>query len=69
MAEIEATIEPDGAVEGTVSHTYASGFVRTYSVSGTLEPGSLSATFEGSLLPNPMAAVPWDVTSSLVGSS
>ncbi|MEM6990349.1 MAG: hypothetical protein AAF721_07630 [Myxococcota bacterium] len=64
-ATIEAQLWPDGTVEGSVTHVYGPDLERTYSLVGTIEPGALSATVSGSLLPHPMSAVPWEVTGAL----
>ncbi|HEX7840734.1 MAG TPA: hypothetical protein VF469_24825 [Kofleriaceae bacterium] len=59
----------DGTVTGTIDHVYGSfGLERSYTITGTLTPTTLTLSGTGLFLPNPMSAVPWDVVFS-VGAS
>jgi Putative metal-binding motif len=67
---LAASVGLDGKVTGTVDHVYngLDDLDRTYNVSGTLAAGKLTLAGTGSWLPNPMSAVPWEVTFSFAAS-
>jgi hypothetical protein len=58
---ISASVGLDGTVDGTVTHVYASGLTRTYSLDGSIAGGVMDADGLGTLTPNPMSVVPWEV--------
>jgi hypothetical protein len=61
---LRADVGLDGAVTGTIEHTYDTfgSLKRTYMVTGTQTATTLSLTGTGQFLPNPMSAVPWQVS-------
>ncbi|HEU4614666.1 MAG TPA: putative metal-binding motif-containing protein [Kofleriaceae bacterium] len=63
---ISASVGLDGAVKGTVEHTYNTfdNLKRTYNVTGTQTATGLVLTGTGSWYPNAMSAVPWEVSFS-----
>lgn len=65
---IEGDVAPGGTFTGTITHAYESSLKKTYSVTGTLGGGKIAGSGKGSLLPNPMSAVPWKVTFSFQGT-
>lgn len=67
---LNATVGIDGAVKGTVDHTYESFGPqhRIYNVTGTQTSTGLTLSGTGSWYPNPQSAVPWTVTFSVSGN-
>jgi hypothetical protein len=68
------TVTGSLAVTGAVKLSLVYGFSssasdsRTFSVTGALDGGTLTATGTGSWSPNPQSAVPWSVDISLAGT-
>jgi hypothetical protein len=67
---ISANVALNGAVTGTVEHVYNTfdNLKRTYNVTGTLTPTTLTLTGTGMFLPNPMSVQPWEVTFSFAAT-
>jgi hypothetical protein len=67
---LKATVGLDGAVKGTVEHTYDDfgPQKRTYNVTGTQTSTGLTLSGTGSWYPNVQSAVPWTVTFSVSGN-
>jgi hypothetical protein len=65
---LRAEVGLNGAVTGTVDHTYRSSTIdplkRTYNVTGTLNGSTLSLSGTGGVFPHPMSAVAWQVSFS-----
>lgn len=66
---LKASVSLAGVVTGTIEHNYdGSSLKRTYMVTGTLTGTTLTLSGTGSWLPNPMSAVPWEVSFSASGT-
>ena len=65
---IEASLRPDGTIQGTLNHVfYASdGTNRSFPFTGHLTGGKIGITGTGSWLPSSFSAVPWVVTFSVM---
>lgn len=63
---ITGTVRPDGVVDLSLVYTFGSGMTRTFAFKGTAA-GSRVDVVNGksSWLPNPMSAVPWEVTVNI----
>jgi hypothetical protein len=67
---LRADVALNGAVTGTVEHTYDTfgPLKRTYNVTGTQTATALTLNGTGSFFPHPMSAVPWQVTFSFAAN-
>jgi hypothetical protein len=61
---IQGSVGTGGAFKGSIAHSFDSSLKKTYSVTGTVGNGKITGSGKGTLLPNPMSAVPWQVTFS-----
>jgi len=65
-ATFEGEVYPDGTVVGSLTHEFNDHATRTYEVEGSADP-SITLEGEGTVKPNSMSAVPWEVTIRVPG--
>lgn len=61
---IDGLLKADGSVEGKLTHKFGSSMTATFSFKGKLVAGKIDVMGTGSWKPNPMSAVPWEVSFS-----
>lgn len=61
---IDGLVKPDGSVEGKLTHKFGSSMTATFSFKGKLAGGKIDVAGTGAWKPNPMSAVPWEVSFS-----
>ncbi len=65
---LQASVRPDGTIAGTLEHVFdaVNGTRRSFPFTGHLTAAKIRITATGSWLPNPLSAVPWVVTFSVM---
>jgi hypothetical protein len=62
---IEGDVQPDGRVDGTLTHEFGSDLSRTFTIEGALAGDAFTADAESSWLPDPRGVVDWEVEISI----
>lgn len=61
---LEGTVKGDGTVDGKLTHKFGSSMTHVMTFTGKLAAGKVDVTGKSSWKPNPMSAVPWEITYS-----